>query len=106
MGRDPAHRAASAGFPPQDGTKNLGETTLMSGGWDPGIPPVGGSYAGSKFGVNGDLHLQAPKYGCKIHCDTTYYGPFPGGVAEARIAGCQEVVGSGGTRFSGSAGVG
>ena len=106
LGSDTAHWAADGRFPPKGSTVDIGETTLVSGVRDLGIPPFRGSYLGIRFRKHVDLHFQAPEYGCSIHCDMTYSGYFPGGGSEARIAGYQEVVEVGVTEFHGSMGGG
>ena len=75
---------------------DIGQTTHASGGKDLVLPPVEGGYVGVWVGRDGDLHIQVQEYGRAIYFDATYSGPMSGGVAEAGIAGFQEVVVAGG----------
>ena len=46
--------------------------TQTEGGWDLGVNPIGGRYAGDRVVRYGDLHLQVAEYVRIIHCDATY----------------------------------
>ena len=53
------------------------------------IIPTGGRYTGGSLGGDADLYIQVSEYGRTIHYGATYYGPFPGVIEKAGIAGPQ-----------------
>ena len=106
LGCDQKHRAASGGIPPQGGTGDLRETAMSPRGWNLEINLTKGDYVVSRIGEYGDLHIQGPEYCHTINCDTNYSGPLIGGRAGADIASTYEMLGGGGTGFSGSTRVG
>ena len=101
MGGDPTDGPHPGEFSPQVRYKAFRDATIEMNGWEPCIPPYGIFHAGGGDGYNGYAHLHIIECGHKVHCDATYSRPVSGGGAEARIAGPQAVMGTGGMEFTG-----
>ena len=97
---------ASGVLPSQGAKKAGGDETSERDVWYLVLSPIRKFPAASGLGDDGDLHLQAPEYGCTVHRDTTFSRSLSGWVAEDGLTGPQSVVGSGEAEFCGSQGGG
>ena len=88
------------GGPPDDQQHLVGGPTAV------GIKPNLGGYGGGGFERGGGVHHLESEYGRGIHCDAPNSVNIHGGRAEYGVTGINAVVGKGGDKLHGGAGVG
>ena len=74
MGTNPQDGAGPEYFPTQSRTTAHRETAEETGGWELGLPIIGGSNGGSRFQGDRDIHYKEAEHGRAVYCNETDYG--------------------------------